>query len=657
MPRVATILLTFLPLLTTAQDLVGFKFGQATYAELDQKSYASDTSAGAFVISEYGNAFVDYENHNQLIFQYHVKIKILRHKETSRANIEIPLSKTETREETIGRVYASSFNIEGQKIKESKVDAKSVFTEKNRKYDNVVKFAIPNVKAGSVIEYQYEIESPFLWNFRNWEFQDEIPKVRSEYQTTIPGNYKYNITLRGYLKLSGHESGVEKGCLRGGNGGTADCAVDKYVMTNIPAFKEEEYMTSKRNFLSSINFELSTVTDWDGSIANYTKERRDADLDLKNSQKFGLQLKRGKDVVDGYIDAAVIGETDGLQKAKKIYDFIKFHYSWDGVYGDQSELGIKKAFDEKKGNVGDINLTLIAALRYAGFNVDPVLLATRSIGRPVELHPVLSDFNYVIAKLDLDGKSYLLDAVDDFLPFGSIPLSCYNGIGRVMNGDGSYWMEIKPTDKDRTVTQIVLKLSDDGMMKGTISEVNFGYAAVRKRKDLAGYDDEKTYLAKKKATSHFMIITSYERTAEDELDEPVTEKFSIEFKAFDPATETTFLFNPFLVNRAEENPFKAESRIHPIDFAVPQEEVINILVEFPESFQVASIPDKVGLALPDAGGKYIFGGQVMGNKLSMNNSFGIQRTVFTPEEYPYLREMYARMMQAQNADVIFQKKK
>jgi hypothetical protein len=657
MLRIPTILLVFLPLLISAQDVIGFKFGQATYAELDQKTYASDTSAGAFVISESGNAFVDYENPNKLIFQYHVKIKILRHKEASRANIEIRLSKTDTRDETIGRVYASSFNIEDQKIKETKVDAKSIFTEKNRKYDNVVKFAIPNVKTGSVIEYQYQIESPFLWNFRNWEFQDEIPKVRSEYQTTIPGNYKYNITLRGYLKLTAHESGIEKECLRGGNGVTADCAVDKYVMTNIPAFKEEEYMTSKRNFLSSINFELSTVTDWDGAITKYTKEWRDADLDLKNSQKFGLQLKRGKDVVDGYIDAAVIGETDGLQKAKKIYDFIKFHYAWDGVYGDQSELGIKKAFDEKKGNVGDINLTLIAALRYAGFNVDPVLLATRSIGRPVELHPVLSDFNYVIAKLDLDGKSYLLDAVDDFLPFGSIPLSCYNGIGRVVNADGSYWMEIKPTDRDRTVTQIVLKLSDDGMMKGTISEANFGYAAVRKRKDLASYDDEKSYLDKKRATSHFMTITRYERTAGDELDKPVTEKFSIEFNAFDPATETTFLFNPFLVNRVEENPFKGESRIHPIDFAVPQEEVINILVEFPESFEVASIPDKVGLALPDAGGKYIFGGQVMGNKLSMNNSLGIQRTVFMPEEYPYLREMYTRMMQAQNADVIFKKKK
>jgi hypothetical protein len=658
MPRVIlTLTILLFSLFSRGQDLVGFRFAQVGYKDLETKIFPADTSAAAYVLQEFGEAHVDYEDPNQLIFSYHIRIKILRQQGVDQADMEIPLFKQNGKEELIRNIYASSFNLQGTNIQETKLDSKSIFTEKNAKYYNVAKFAIPNAKAGSVIEYQYEISSPFLWNFKNWQFQSKIPKVQSEYHTTIPANYVYNITLRGYLKLANHESTIERNCLRGGNGGEADCSVNKYLMKDIPAFKEEEFMTSKENFISAINFELSQIQTWDGRTFKYTKEWKDADLELKNDQKFGLQLRRGKDVVDGYIDVATMGETDQLAKAKKIYDFVKFHYRWNGVYGDQSEFGIKKAFDEKKGNVGDINLTLVAALRYAGFEVDPVLLATRSLSRPIEIHPVLSDFNYVIARLNLDGKIYLLDAVDDFMPFGSIPMLCYNGIGRVMASEGSYWMDIKPTDKDRTVTQIALKLTDDGNMIGTINETYFGYAALAKRREFLEFDDEKAYLDKRKANNHFMNITSYERTASDDFTKPIGEKFGVEFSVFDSPGTPSFLFNPFLVGRYEKNPFKSDTRTYPVDFAVPLEKNVSVMIDFPETFEVASFPEKVGLALPAAGGRYVFGAQVNGNKLMINNILGINRTLFAPEEYPYLKEIYGRMLQAQNTDIVFQRKK
>ena len=658
MIRIAlTISILLLPVLAHAQDKVGFRFGQVTYKDLDAKTYPADTSAAAYVLTEFGEAHVDYENPNQLIFAYHVRIKILRQEGLAKADIEIPLYKQESREELILKIYASSFTLNGAAIQETKLDNKSIFTEKTGKYYNISKFAIPGAKVGSVIEYQYEVTSPFLWNFKNWEFQDDIPKVESEYHTEIPANYVYNITLRGYLNLTNHETSITKECLTGGNGAKADCSVNKYLMKNIPAFKEEEFMTSKRNFMSAINFELSEVKNWNGGTSKYTKEWKDADLELKTESRFGVQLRRGKDVVDGHIDVATTGETDQLAKAKKIYDFVKFHYIWDGVYGKYSELGIKKAFDQKKGNIGDINLTLIAALRHAGLDADPVLLATRGLGRPIEIHPVLSDFNYVIAKLNIDGKSYLLDAVDDFMPFGSIPWSCYNGIGRVIGPEGSYWMDIKPTEKDRTVIQISLKLSDDGTMSGTITETYFGYAAVEKRKELVEFSDEKAYLEKRKATNHFMSITSYERSDGDDLAKPVSEKFGVEFSVFDSPQTSNFLFNPFLVGRYEKNPFKADTRSYPVDFAVPIEKNVSVVIDFPETFDVVSMPDKVGLALPNSGGRYVFGAQVNGNKLVINNILGISRTLFAPEEYPYLKEIYGRMLQAQNTDIVFQRKK
>jgi hypothetical protein len=81
------------------------------------------------------------------------------------------------------------------------------------------------------------------------------------------------------------------------------------------------------------------------------------------------------------------------------------------------------------------------------------------------------------------------------------------------------------------------------------------------------------------------------------------------------------------------------------------------MIDFPETFEVASLPEKVGLALPASGGRYVFGAQVNGNKLLVNNILGISRTLFAPEEYPYLKEIYSRMLQAQNTDIVFQRKK
>ena len=77
--------------------------------------------------------------------------------------------------------------------------------ENQSKFYDAKKFAIPNVKEGSVIEVFYTLESPFVFQFRSWEFQSEIPKLQSEFWALIPGNYLYNVSLRGYFET--HQRG------------------------------------------------------------------------------------------------------------------------------------------------------------------------------------------------------------------------------------------------------------------------------------------------------------------------------------------------------------------------------------------------------------------------------------------------------------------
>lgn len=654
-----TISLTTLMLLACiygpAQDH-GFAYGKATYRELEMTQYPLDSAAEAVVLEEFGEAYIDNGNDHNLLFEYHVRIKILTQAGVARADVALPLYKNEGRSERIRSVRASSYNIEQGTMRESKFDPRNLFTENQSKYRDVTKFALPNVRVGSVIEYSYILESPFIYNFRDWEFQSDIPKVSSEYWATVPGNYIFNMSLTGFLKLSKSESELVKECFSPGGGNHADCARYKWGMKDVPAFREEEYMTARSNFLSRIHFELSEIEYFDGRKKKITKEWRDVDQELLRDERFGLQIKRGKDIVDQHISLVVAGGTDSLANARKIFDFIKEWYRWNGVFGIYSEFGIKKAFDKREGNVADINLSLVAALRYAGFTAEPLMLSTRANGLPSEIHPVISDFNYVIAKLTVGGKTHLLDATDDFVPFGLVPERCLNGKGRAFNEKTSYWHDIKPSEKSRRITVFTLVLGQDGIYKGTWQTNYSGYEALDMRKSLASASSTEEFIRNWSREFPDMTVDSTTISNYEDLSKPLVVKLTVQMEAFSPGQSQHFMFNPFIVGRYRENPFKSKERLYPVDFGAPRENLLIVSLQYPPEFEITELPSKIALSLPNAGGRYTYDVQNTGTRLSVNSALTITRSVYSSQEYHYLKELYNRVIAAQQADIVFRKK-
>ncbi len=628
-----------------------FPYGQATYRELDMKNYGPDTSAVAVILDEFGEAYFDNNNDHNLLFEYHARIKILKKGGVSYGTFEIPLRKSEGRSEKIVSIKASAFNIENGSMRETKLDPKNVFLENQSKYYDAKKFAIPNVKEGSVIEVFYTLESPFVYKFRSWEFQSEIPKLQSEFWALIPGNYLYNVSLRGFLKLTKQESELVKSCFL-----TADCSRLKYAIKNIPAFNEEEFMTAKSNFISAINFELSQINYFDGRKDKITKEWKDADEELRQSSQFGLQIKRGKDIVDSHIDQLIGGETDALVKAKRIYDFIKGWYKWNDVYGEYSEFGIKKSFESKIGNVGDINLSLVAALKYAEVPVEPMLLSTRKNGLVTDLYPVLSEFNYVVAKVTIADKTYLLDATDDFHPFGLLPERCLNGKGRVIGEKESYWLDLKPTDKEKTTTVLNLALDNDGVIKGSIQYLYAGYKAVDERKKIYGFSSLQEFINDFKDKNQDLNISDFKIENADDITKPLIFKLTVAFGE-GMFTGDNFLFNPFITEQWQRNPFKSSERLYPVDFGAPLEEIMILTLDYPSGYEIDELPNKIGLALPQNGGRFIFEIQNSMNKLSVNNSLLIAKPVFSSHEYHYLKELFNNVLAVQRTELVFKKKK
>jgi len=647
--------LLFTLLVAKAQD---FPFGQYSQADMDMTSYAKDTSAHAVVLREFGKTWISSGDRIPLEHEYHVQIKIFDNKGFDYANVVIPIYKedNDSFEEVSDVKGVVFYKDESGGIRSAEFDPQKVFRENENKHWDRVKFALPNVRSGCIIEYSYHLQSPYRYNFRKWEFQWDIPKIHSEYEAHIPAIYNYNISLRGPLHLTNTKAEIERECFSF-YGTKADCSKMVYSMDNIPAFVEEDYMTARKNFLSAMYFELMDYTDLQTGVKHkITKEWYDIDQELKRAEGFGSQIKR-KELMKDRIQQVIAGKTDDLSKAKAIYAFIQKNIKWNNFYSIESEDGIRKALDKHTGNIADINLSLIAALNAAGINTDAVLLSVRDNGVINKLFPVMSDFDYVIAKTEIDGKSYFLDASDPLLGFGMLPLKCINDQGRVISlNKPSYWVDmVAPVKKQRTMA-MDLTLQENGKLKGTITSFSIGYKAYEQRKAIKKFNTIDEYVENLDEKMTKIKILKSEINNVDSLDAPLTEKYEVEIDVFNGTDKSKYSFNPYIFNHITTNPFKLAERTYPVDWGMPDEERFILTVHLPDQFKIETAPQDVGIALPNQGGKFLTNFSGEGNLFTFSNVTQFNKSVYNSNEYPYLKEMYNKIIQSEKSEIIFSKK-
>ncbi|NOT73960.1 MAG: DUF3857 domain-containing protein [Cyclobacteriaceae bacterium] len=644
------------PVVLLAQFHNGFPYGKITYAELDLTVYPNDTSANAVVLNEFGEAYIENGGNYNLLFEHHFKIKILKKGGLDEGDFKIYLGKNKDIKQTVRYVEGVTYNFENGKIKESKLQKTSMFDEVFNEYADFKKFTMPDVKVGSVIEVRYMVESPFIFNFWPWKFQSDLPKKYSEFWARIPAIYDYNISLQGFLKLTKNDVSLQRECFQAGAFYKSDCSFHKYAIENVPAFINEDFMTSRENFISAINFELTQVHGSNGVTKKYTQTWPDVDASLRLHENFGNQIKKAANIFEDKIAALTSIEKDPLKKAKLIYSYIQSFYEWNENYSKYTEDGVKVASEKRIGNSSEINLSLVAALQSAGLNADPVILATRQQKPPSELYPVVSDFNYVIAHVEIGNQKFLLDGTSNLLPFGVIPERCFNGRGRLVskNKDESRWVDILPIEKQKKKITFLMKMDKDGGLKGEASVISYGYEAYDKRNAILNKGKD-VYIKEFQDKMNEAIISDYTIKNLDSIESPLTEKYKIEINA-EVASASTIFLNPFLLDRWKTNSLKSPDRLYPVDFGAPLETSYYFVLDYPAEYMLDEFPKNAALALPQNGGKYIFSLTNMNNKITMINNLNLTKGVYLSDEYPALRELFNMVVQLHQTQLVLKKK-
>ncbi len=377
---------------------------------------------------------------------------------------------------------------------------------------------------------------------------------------------------------------------------------------------------------------------------------------MKSYESFGGQLKK-KDFFKDKLAQVTDGITDPLAKAKAIYNHMHTWFKWNNFYGIYSDNGTKKAYESHTGNVADINLSLTAFMLAAGLDAEAVMLSTRRNGLINKLFPGTSDFDYVISKVNIAGQSYLLDATEPLLPWGLLPMRCINDQGRVMSlKKPSYWIDLKASQKDQKTYTLALTLQEDGKLTGKITFISSGYAAYKKRNSIKANNSLDEYVEKLEERWPKMKIHKFNIVNVDSLEKPVYEEYEVETNAFDNLNKEKLFFNPFILDRISENPFKLAERAYPVDLGAASETRVNMQLTFPAKFEVVSKPEAIGLALPNKGGKFVMQVSDEGNVLSLYQFTQLDKSVYDASEYPYLKELFNKIVLSQKADIVLKKK-
>ena len=629
---------------------------KVTKEDLNANLYLPDTTANAFYIFESGFSKIQDGDDYHLFTDYKAKIKILNKEGYNEANIIIPLYKGSNGREKIHDLKATTYYLDGSSIKSKVLSENEIFKEEDEKHE-YVKFTFPNVQPGAVLVYSYQLETPYLFNFHTWWFQKDIPKVYSRYETEIPANYEYSIVKMGELELDQNDIDIKKNCFYGGQSQNAgDCITTIYAMKQIPAFIAEDYLTSKYNYISRIEYELKQITMLNGTVRKYTKEWKDVDREFRTDKGIGRQLKKDR-LVKELLPNEIANQDNNLNKAKDIYNFVRDNYKWNGEYGIFDDMNLKDLLKDHTGNVSSVNVLLHNFYKNEDFEVYPVISATRNRGFPKKIIPVLSDFNYLFVLLKVDGKEYMLDATDEFVTFGQLPFRALNQYGRKLDFDNeSSWIDIAPEIFSKIIYRDSLIVHEDGTSTLKSKQSFAGYHASNARKKIDNSSEDEAILKglNDLRDSYKLIHLDYEN--EKNIEEDLLVNYEI--KNISQKINDRIYLNPFTFLFWKENPFKLEERKYPIDFGYKDLYSTDILVITPKNYEILEIPEQQIFTIPNKAAKLHF----ITQKTDDHHVYIRLRVVFSEAVYasgyyPYLKEFMDHLVKIQNQSVIVLKEK
>lgn len=648
-----------------AEQFENYKFSKVSIEDLQKKQYEIDPDASAVILADVG--FTEMEGTSlggfRVVLKRKCRIKILKKSAYNVANLKIRLNIFDGYRDRIDGIKGTTYNLVNGAIVETKLTDNSIFTEEYNKRTSYKKISLPQVKEGSVIEFSYNFYSDNIFLFIPWDFQSIYPTLYSEYRTFIPDFFRYNSLLVGkrkfdteksatsskaYSILFSDDSGVEKSEHIVMNTGVSE---RQMIITNIPAFVNEEFISSPRNYMAHLSYQLSGYKYTNMPFKNTIKTWAELTESLLLNNDFGNPIyKRNKELQE-FANTIVKENQTKDEKVKSVYYYLQHNFSTfdeESIYLNQP---FSSTLNKKAGSITDINLLFVALLHQLDIKASPVIVQRKQNGYPFVYYPFLDGFDYVLCRAELDSSTYLMDASQKNLPIGQLPLDCYNGfaqqISRPFSAVGLFTNDIKA--ESRTVFE--LSIIEDQIV-GKCTFVPNAYEALQwrslsKKSLLKNFAETLEYSDRFKADS-----TSISYTGKENLDEPLIIKY--EFKI--PIKEKSTFINGLLIGGIQQNPFHSNNRLYPFELPHAISNTTVVSMEIPSGYVLDEIPKSIKSVFNEDEGTYDFIVKSFPSMLQIKSKLQLHKTVFSNEESQALIDFFDMVIKKNSEQIVLRKK-
>lgn len=614
-----------------------------------------DSSATAVVLSDFGEWKLKSSGKNlgyKAILNRHVRIKILAEGGFEHANGAIPYISLEKLEK-LSNFEAHTINNEGGKVvyypieKDGKgeEDVDGAFTE--------FKFAFPRVQVGSILEYKYTLTTANIYTMEPWDFQNDIPTMRSEVRLISLKNLDHSVILYHLTDDSTMEN--------------------RWVMENIPALVEEPFVNNMENYRARLTFDLKdykksyysqygSVTYKSDIYKTWDQLRRGMTSYPPTVLTLGTGSIKKRSTSDSLLKATVLslieGTTDTIQQIQILYNFVRDSIRWDGDMAVKASPYLAyEYFEEGTGNSAQINMALHQVLGYAGIPSAPLLVGTIDHGLPIYNFPVSRQFNEVITVAQTGGKTFLLNAIDSLRPFNYPAMNDLAQSGFLLNGQGSGWFPITNNYLSQQKVLARMTLSPDGELTGKVTETYTGYYALAYRTELIEGDGEETFWEDRVDES--LATTTQENQEISEMDnpeKPLKLSYEVTTSDFSNVAGDYIYFKPLMDFAQEANPFINPERKYDVEMGCLHRRKVTSIIEIPEGYEVESLPEPARVILPEKSMVFQYSIAQNLNQIQVLSIFQTSKATFSTGEYYALKELYDHMVAKQIEQVVLRKK-
>ena len=567
------------------------EYGKVTQYEMSMTEYKPDKDAEAVVLYEYGkNFFVpDYNKGGfRLYMQYFIKIKVLKQAGIEYAEFEIPYYVETNDMELVTELKGTTYNMENNQLTETPLNSRNIYEENYGKTVRVKKFAMPDVREGSVIELKYTIETPWFFNMREWKFQKKIPVVYSCLDYKAIPYYEYTYIMKGADKFDEFVSEAQTSDIQFGTL-TYREMLYTFGMKNLPAFKDEEFISSTKDYMVSINFQVSKIHNPRGGATEIMSTWKQLNEEYLKDNNFGRYIKNSEKESKKVLETLDLTELTEAEQVKLISDYVRFNYNWNGRNDKFATNKLADFLKQKTGNTADINLYLTGMLRAAGIEATPVVLSTRNNGAVSLTHPFSKFLNYVIVHARANDTTYLIDATESALAFDELPERCTNVMGLLVKPKSDEWIDILQKKLAVTEKDFKVKINEPVGKLGVQTNVTaHSFDSYYYRSNYQGKEENLREFLRNKETELIGEI-KVENYADTEQPFVFTYQSEPQIEELDGK----FFIKPFLNQSVTDNIFKQTKRTLPVDLIYLRAAKFTSTIEIPEGYKVEYLPNKL----------------------------------------------------------------